>query len=33
HPERFVNGIPTPSPLPDKVWINPPTPEVKNEAN
>jgi putative transposase len=25
HPERFVRGIPKPSPLPDAVWINPPT--------
>lgn len=24
HPERFVRGIPKPSPLPDAVWINPP---------
>ncbi len=26
HPERFVRGIPTPSPLPEAVWINPPDP-------
>ena len=25
HPERFVRGIPKPSPLPAAVWINPPT--------
>ena len=25
HPERFVGGIPKPSPLPEEVWINPPT--------
>ena len=24
HPERFVRGIPKPSPLPTAVWINPP---------
>ena len=24
HPERFVRGIPTPSLLPEAVWINPP---------
>ena len=24
HPERFVRGIPTPRPLPEEVWINPP---------
>jgi len=24
HPERFVRGIPKPSPLPEAVWINPP---------
>ena len=24
HPERFVRGIPEPSPLPAAVWINPP---------
>ena len=22
HPERFVNGIPTPAALPTEVWIN-----------
>ncbi len=25
HPERFVRGCPTPRPLPNAVWINPPT--------
>lgn len=25
HPERFVRGIPKPSPLAEAVWINPPT--------
>jgi putative transposase len=25
HPERFVRGVPKPSPLPEAVWINPPT--------
>jgi len=25
HPDRFVNKRPVPRPLPDKVWINPPT--------
>ena len=24
HPDRFVRGIPKPSPLPEAVWINPP---------
>ena len=24
HPERFVRGVPKPSPLPEQVWINPP---------
>jgi putative transposase len=24
HPERFVNGMPRPRQLPEKVWINPP---------
>lgn len=26
HPERFVSGMPKPEPLPEAVWINPPTP-------
>ena len=25
HPERFVSGQPTPDPLPEAVWINPPS--------
>ena len=25
HPERFVHGTPKPQPLPEAVWINPPT--------
>ena len=25
HPERFVRGVPKPKPLPEAVWINPPT--------
>ena len=25
HPERFVRGRPTPAPLPEAVWINPPS--------
>lgn len=28
HPERFVNKRPSPPALPDKVWINPPRPEL-----
>jgi putative transposase len=24
HPERFPRGVPTPEPLPEAVWINPP---------
>ena len=24
HPERFVNGVPKPKPIPQVVWINPP---------
>jgi putative transposase len=27
HPERFVNGKPSPPALPNAVWINPPRPE------
>ena len=26
HPDRFVPGEPKPKPLPEAVWINPPTP-------
>ena len=25
HPERFVHGVPRPRPLPEEVWINPPS--------
>ena len=25
HPDRFVSGEPKPKPLPEAVWINPPT--------
>ena len=28
HPERFVRGVPTPRPVPDAVWINPPIPST-----
>jgi putative transposase len=28
HPERFVNGLPAPKPVPAEVWINPPVKEV-----
>ena len=28
HPERFVHGAPKPQPLPNEVWINPPTAET-----
>jgi putative transposase len=28
HPERFVRGLPQPTPLPEAVWINPPKPET-----
>jgi putative transposase len=31
HPERFVRGIPKPSPLPEAVWINPPAPSTTGE--
>ena len=32
HPERFVQGRPTPQPLPEAVWINPPNePETTSE--
>jgi len=30
HPERFVNKCPAPLPLPEAVWINPPTPSSDN---
>jgi putative transposase len=31
HPERFVNGVPKPPRLPDKVWINPPPRSIAEE--
>jgi putative transposase len=31
HPKRFVHKRPSPPTLPDKVWINPPRPEVTQE--
>ena len=31
HPERFVNGAPTPTPLLGAVWINPP-PSIHNRG-
>ena len=31
HPERFVNGAPTPTPLLEAVWINPP-PSIHNRG-
>lgn len=33
HPERFVNGIPLPPPLPETAWINKPKPESADEKN
>ena len=34
HPERFVNGIPIPPPLPTAAWINPPvTPTTTEEVS
>ena len=32
HPERFVKGKPTPTPLPDAVWINRPNPSLTEET-
>jgi putative transposase len=32
HPERFVHGIPTPHPLPEAVWINPPATSTTGEV-
>ena len=29
HPERFPNGLPTPSALPTEVWINPPAKRIE----
>lgn len=31
HPERFLKGAPAPTPLPEAVWINPPT--LKGNSN
>ena len=31
HPERFVRGLPKPEPLPEAVWINPPTPSLTTQ--
>lgn len=31
-PERFVKGLPVPSPLPTAVWINPPAPALTGAA-
>ena len=33
HPERFVNGIPHPPQLPQKVWINPPRSAVESRLS
>lgn len=33
HPERFVNGIPVPPPLPTAAWINPPETPRKEEVS
>ena len=33
HPERFVNGIPVPPPLPTAAWINPPVMPRKEEVS
>jgi len=33
HPERFVNKRPSPLPLPDKVWINPPPHDPTRDNN
>jgi putative transposase len=33
HPERFVNQIPTPPPLPTAAWINPPKPPESEEVS
>ena len=32
HPERFVSGEPKPQPLPEAVWINPPSPSLTTQA-
>ena len=31
HPDRFVSGEPKPKPLPEAVWINPPTPTLPTQ--
>ncbi len=31
HPERFVRGAPKPKPLPEAVWINPPTSSLSTQ--
>jgi len=31
HPERFVRGMPKPKPLPEAVWINPPSPSLSTQ--
>ena len=31
HPERFVRGLPKPKPLPEAVWINPPTSSLSTQ--
>ena len=33
HPERFVRGTPSPRPLPEAVWINPPRKQEATEAS
>jgi putative transposase len=33
HPERFVNGPPSPPPLPTAAWINPPVPGTPGLAD
>ena len=31
HPDRFVSGEPKPKPLPEAVWINPPSPTLTTQ--
>ena len=33
HPERFVNHMPVPPPLPIAAWINPPPPTKTEEVS
>jgi len=33
NPERFTRGMPAPEPLPDAVWINPPTKSEKGDSH